>query len=222
MRIDWKSFREKKTLSDKGAFPTGTRVYTAHIGGGKTLSMTHDILELKKQWPKMEVWANYEIKGLPGFHLIENEKMMDDALAASNGADGIVVAIDEAHLFWEKKNGIPLEVLEAISYQRKDRKKIMMTTQVWESLPVDSRKQVAEIVSCNRFMNIQFNTVMDGHTLEYDKKRSKYIAKTTEHYVFKHNDSLYEAFNTYQKAIKNKDILQKSQIDYERLTDRLL
>lgn len=205
MIIDYKSFFKKKTLSDKGGFPYGSRVYKAHIGGGKTLSMTHDIFELKKAFPDMVTFANFNIYGLSDFYLITNENEMFDALKYSNGDKGVVVAIDEAHLFWSKKDGIPIEVLSSISYQRKDRRKIMMTTQVWDELPVSTRKQVKEVVSCNRIFNIQWNIIYNGNLLKYDKKESEYVAPKINISVFKHYDDLYKSFNTYQKAIKNSD-----------------
>lgn len=207
MIIDFKSFTKKKTLSDKGCFPYGSRVYKAFIGGGKTLSMTHDIFKLKEKYPKMITFANYNIYGLKDFYLINTPKMMDYALAYNNGENGVVVAIDEAHLFWLKKDGIPVEVLSAISYQRKDRKKIMMTTQVWDELPVSTRKQVMEVVNCIRFLNIQINIIYKGSELKYDKKESVYTAPKLYTSVFKHNDELYKSFNTIQKAIKNDELV---------------
>ena len=92
MIIDWKSIVSRKSIKDKGGFPFGTRVYKAHIGGGKTLSMTHDIFELKKQFPKMVTFANFNIYGLKDFYLITNEKQMFDALSYANGDNGVVVA----------------------------------------------------------------------------------------------------------------------------------
>ncbi len=208
MIIDFKSFFEKKSLSDKGCFPYGSRVYKAFIGGGKTLSMTHDIFQLKKKYPKMITFANYNIYGLKDFYLIDSDRMMDYALSFSNGENGVVVAIDEAHLFWLKKDGIPVEVLSAISYQRKDRKKIMMTTQVWDELPVSTRKQVMEVVNCIRILNIQVNIVYNGSKLKYDKQESAYVAPKLYTSIFKHNDKLYKSFNTIQKAIKNNDFIE--------------
>lgn len=205
MIIDWRSIFSKKTIKDKGGFPFGSRVYKAHIGGGKTLSMTHDIFQLKKQFPKMVTFANFNIYGLDDFYLITNEKEMFNALSFANGDNGVVVAIDEAHLFWSKKDGIPVEVLSSISYQRKDRRKIMMTTQVWDELPVSTRKQVKEVVSCNRFLNLQINVIYNGNMLKYDKKNSEYIAPKINTSIFKHNDNLYKSFDTKQKAIKNSD-----------------
>lgn len=207
MVIDFKSFLKKKTLSDKGCFPYGSRVYKAFIGGGKTLSMTHDIFKLKEKYPKMITFANYNIYGLKDFYLINSPQMMDYALSFNNGENGVIVAIDEAHLFWLKKDGIPVEVLSAISYQRKDRKKILMTTQVWDELPVSTRKQVMEVVNCIRVFNMQINVIYNGSKLRYDKKESAYIAPKLYTSIFKHNDDLYKSFNTTQKAIKNEQLV---------------
>ena len=53
MKVYWKTFNKKHT-PDPDQFPFGIRFYDAVQGGGKTLSMVFDAIELKKQYPDMK------------------------------------------------------------------------------------------------------------------------------------------------------------------------
>lgn len=101
------------------------------------------------------------------------------ALAERRGAKGVLILLDEAHLYFHKSKGMPLDVLTAISQQRKDRRKLVFSSQIWEELDISLRKQVKEIVGCRTafFGLLEINTVSDGETLTYDKMAGAYVAK---------------------------------------------
>ena len=226
MKIDWKSFRTHYTKPQRGQFPVGSRIYKGHQGKGKTLTMVHDALAILEQYPECAIFSNVKIKGLEplvwayderldgvhyyrvsgNYRYIEKDDDMKVALSLENQDKGVLVLLDEAHLYWQKKDGIPLEVLTCISQQRKDRRKILMSSQIWEELPISLRKQVKEIVKCNNFFNkYQVNVVFDGETISYSKLESTWVCKKIYTSVFKHNDYLYNCYDTYQKIITNND-----------------
>ena len=111
--------------------------------------------------------------------------------------------VDEAHLYFNKKTGISLDVLTSISQQRKDRRRIILSSQIWEDLDISLRKQVKEVVNCRRFGFLQINTILKGETLHWDKFEGAYIADKDYTEIFKHNDWLYSRYDTRQKIIKN-------------------
>lgn len=222
MKIDFKSFLKKKSKDKNNGFPYGSAVYVAHIGGGKTLSMVYDAKKIQEKFPKCKIYANFNIKGINNFKLVTNSKEMDEALADTNGGAGVLVLIDEAHLFWMKKDGIPVEVLSSISYQRKDNRRIMFSTQIWDELPVSTRKQVMCVVKCSRFLNLQINSVFDGHLLKYNKLTSQYEAPRSYTYIFKHNDELYNSYDTRQKAIKNSEFIEPLSRPIDNRSDELI
>lgn len=204
MKIYWKTFPKKWQKPPKGQFPTGSRVYKGFQGSGKTLSMAKYAIDLANAYPNCQVYANFMIKGIKNFHYIETDDDLKDALAFRNGAGGVLVLLDEAHLYFGKKTGISLDVLTAISQQRKDRRRIVFSSQIWEELDISLRKQVKEIVNCRCLLGfLQVNTISDGETLTYDKLEGAYIAKKIRTEVFKHNIELYNAYDTYQKIITN-------------------
>lgn len=204
MKIDWKTFKEKYIKPKGVQFPVGSIVFKGYQGSGKTLSMVHYVGQLQEQFPNCLIYSNVIIKGLKNFHLIKNDRDVAEAISAQNGQDGVVLLLDEAHLFFNKKTGISLDVLTAISQQRKDRRRIVMSSQIWEELDISLRKQVKHIVSCRcKFNCIQINTISDGESLTYDKMQGCYIAKKLYTEVFKHNQLLYDSYDTYQKIVRN-------------------
>ena len=204
IKIDWNSFKEKYIRPKKGEFPTGTRVYKGFQGSGKTLSMLNDILQCRKIFPKAIIYSNLIIKNLD-YTFIKDTEDFRWAMSKTNGKDGILIAIDEAHLFFNKKDGIPLDVLTCISQQRKDRRKIFFTTQIWEELDISLRKQVKEVVSCRKIGHIQINNVIDGESVKFDKMLGTWTGQTLEYNIYKHNENLYKRYDTYQKIFSNEE-----------------
>lgn len=206
MKIYWDTFVKKYVRPPKNQFPTGTRVYKGFQGSGKTLSMVKYAFDVQKIYPNCIVVSNIKIKGLKNYIYIENDNILQTALAYSSGERGMLILLDEAHLYFNKKTGISLDVLTAISQQRKDRKRLVFSSQIWEELDISLRKQVKEIVSCRCIAGkIQINSISDGETLSYDKLAGEYVAKHIRTEVFKHYKSLYDSYDTRQKIINNSD-----------------
>lgn len=210
MKIDIESFKKKCTKNDKGLFPTGTRVYKGYQGRGKTLSMVHDMLEIKKAFPKCKIYSNLKIKNFD-YTFFSDNKGLKKALEAQNGENGILLVVDEAQLYFNKKDGISIDVFTCICQQRKDRRKIMFTTQIWEDLDVSLRKQVKEVVKCHNIGKMQINTIFDGESLRWEKKEGDWVANKKYTLVYKRNDELYEKYDTYQKIVTNENYKRQFQ-----------
>lgn len=196
LHVDFKSFKLKYKRPNKNAFPTGTRVYKGHQGKGKTLSLVHDVQELKRDYPNCRIWSNVRLNGLDYNYY---GKDILPALHDRNGEDGKVIIIDEAHLYFNKKSGVSLDMLTQISQQRKERTIIFMTCQIWEDLDISLRKQVKYIIDCKNILNkFQINTVSLGESLRWNKQDGEYQAKICAYRIFKHNERLYKSYDTLQ------------------------
>lgn len=204
MKVDWNSFKYKYIKPKTNGFPVGSIVFKGFQGSGKTLSMVHYMFQLKKQFPDCHIYSNVIIKDLDYYQIRDDDDLVR-AISDRNGDDGVVVLLDEAHLFFNKKKGISLDVLTAISQQRKDRRRMVLSSQIWEELDISLRKQVKHIVDCHSFGHIQVNTIYDGESLTWDKMQSSYVAKKIYTECFKHNEKLYNSYDTYQKIIKNNE-----------------
>lgn len=209
MKIDISSFKKKWVKPPKIQFPTGSRVYKGFQGSGKTLSMVKYAFDLQKEFPDCLIYSNVLIKGLKNCYFFDSDDGLIEGLTRGNGERGVLVLLDEAHLYFGKKSGIPLDVLTAISQQRKDRRRIVFSSQIWEELDISLRKQVKEIVSCktifSHFFPIQINIISDGESLSYDKFNSEYVAKKLYTEIFHHNLELYSSYDTRQKIITNQN-----------------
>ena len=209
MKVFWNTICKKWTKPKGKKFPTGSVVYKGFQGSGKTLSMVFYAYNLKKEFPNCKIYSNvilYDIE----YIYISDDRILEEALTYENGEDGVLILLDEAHLYFNKKDGIPLDVLTCISQQRKDRRRLCFTSQIWEELDISLRKQVKEVVTCkNILQKIQINTISDGETISFDKKAGEYVAKKIRTEVFKHSNELYKRFDTRQKIVRNKDYQRK-------------
>lgn len=239
MKIDYRSFKQHWTRPEPNQFPTGSRVYKGFQGSGKTLSMVkyaHDIL---KKFPDCVIFSNIRLYGFEQLHysqcydsdtdtyyyikdsgtyqFIHDDQILKHALLFRNSTSGCLILLDEAHLYFNKKNGISLDVLTAISQQRKDKKRLVFSSQIWEELDISLRKQVKQIVSCRTLFHfIQINTIYDGETLRYQYNSdgsSGYNARKLYTELYKHSDFLYSSYNTYQKIITNQNYSRISSSD---------
>lgn len=207
IEVDWNSLLQKRGKKDKNIFPTGSRVYVGYQGDGKTLSMVHDAIELSKQMP-CAIYSNLKLKNIK-YQFLDSDNDLSAALAAQTpqGLLGSLILLDEAHLFFNKKKGIPIEVLTAISQQRKDRKRICFTSQIWEEMDLSIRKQVKEIVRCRRFGCLQINHITDGESLKWDDRENEWVGKSLGYKIFKHTEPLYQSFDTRQKIFRNNEYI---------------
>lgn len=202
--IDWKSFKQKGLKKEKNPFPIGTRAYQGFQGRGKSYSIIHDALEIRKKYPDCVIFSNIKIDGVKNCYYCRNDNDIYYGLNFDNGAKGVINIIDEAHLFFNKKTGISIDVLTQISQQRKQRRKIFISSQIWEDLDISLRKQVPEIVKCWNIGNIQINRISNGETLRYDKTKSAYVADLIGFSIHKRNKSIADKYDTYQKIETNK------------------
>lgn len=221
MKIDWSTLKQKSPSKPKGPqFPVGTRVFKGYQGSGKSLSMNKYIRDVRAMFPKCEVYSNLKLLDIE-YHFIRNDSDLKRALSAQNGAEGVLIALDEAQLFFGKRSGISLDVFTAICQQRKDRRRLIFTSQIWEDLDVSLRKQVREIVNCRCFGPFVFNTLYNGETLHWDNLESAFVATKLHTFIFKKTSYLCSTYDTYQKIVTNDEYssLPSVPITYSPLPD---
>lgn len=118
----------------------------------------------------------------------------------SNGEQGVLYFIDEIHLEFnslESKN-IPIEIMVEVSQQRKQRKHIVGTSQIFMRLAKPLREQIDTVVLCKNYLScIQFNTVINGKTAveENGKLNAEILYKS----LWFHTPKLYTSYDTYAK-----------------------
>lgn len=216
-------------------WPTGTQVYCGRQGSGKTVSAIKHLLDLKIRYPKAIIVSNVnltyynpvvvknktELKEFSGkfrthkdylfFQSIEQLSFL--LVSVNNGRYGVIYVVDEIHTYFnalDSKN-IPMYVFTEISQQRKQRKLIIGTSQLFMRLAKPFREQCDNIIICNTIAGF-FTTqrAYDGMTIEqdYDGKLNGDLKKTG---WFFHNNHIRKAFDTYQKVQSGSEQYENTQ-----------
>lgn len=133
----------------------------------------------------------------------------------NNNEYGVVFFIDEIHLelnSLESKN-VDIEVMVEISQQRKQRKHIVGTSQVFMRMAKPLREQIHDIVICRCWFNlIQFNKWIKGDTAV--EKNGKLEAEVKGLFLWFHRPEYYEQYDTYVKMRRyNKEWNGRKRID---------
>lgn len=168
--VDWHSFTRKAPPKDTNTFPTGTVIFTGKQGSGKTYGMVAYAWEIHAKYPKAKIWTNVQIDAPWAIRWHTAAQLGEILRTQRNGSDGMLLIIDEAHLFWHRRDGIPLELLASISQQRKQRLRICFSSQIFEELDISLRKQITDVVTCSRLgRTILIESISRGDTLQLDK-----------------------------------------------------
>lgn len=141
-----------------------------------------------------------------GLNMLKNVK---------NAEYGVIFFIDEIHLelnSLESKN-IDIEVMVEISQQRKQRKHIVGTSQVFMRMAKPLREQIYDIVLCSCWFGcIQYNRYIDGSTA--CEKNGKLEADVKGRYLWFHSPEMYAQYDTYAKMRRyNKEWKGRKRID---------
>lgn len=180
--------------------PDGLLIFCGSQGSGKTLSAVQYCRKVLREYPKCIFCTNVDVKGLPEEQVIVPYDGLDSIKNLENGYAGVLYLIDEIHLEFnslESKN-IPIEVMIEVSQQRKQRKHIVGTTQVYMRLAKPFREQIKNIVTCqNYFKILQKNVLLDGEkSVEVDGHLQTESVKT---FWWLHSADLYDSYDTYAK-----------------------
>lgn len=118
----------------------------------------------------------------------------------SNGLEGVLYLIDEIHLEFnslESKN-VPIEIMVEVSQQRKQRKHIVGSSQIYMRMAKPLREQIKDVVICKNFLHsIQFNRLINGDSAA--EKNGKLVFDTVKYSIWFHTPQLYSSYDTYAK-----------------------
>lgn len=178
---------------------TGINIFCGPQGSGKSLSMIHCLQEILADYPKAIVVTNIE------FHFdVSNEVRQYsgfDDFEIENGIYGVIYVLDEIHLILNslESKGIPLSVIVELSQQRKQRKLILGTSQVYSRMAKPLREQIKNVIICkNLFSLFQLNYLINAfETEEGSDGKLKYKKLKTS--FFFHSKEDYTNYDTYKK-----------------------
>ena len=183
-----------KVFKDNGVEKTQVDYYT--LVSDKLVRTVISYYENGEQ--KSEI-QNYDVVGFIGRIVIEYNGL-DCLKDLQNGEYGVLYLIDEIHLEFnslESKN-IPIEVMIEVSQQRKQRKHIVGTSQVYMRMAKPFREQIKNVVLCRNFFRVfQLNRLIDGETAHEENGKLEF---DTQRFIFWfHSTKLYKSYDTYKK-----------------------
>lgn len=181
-------------------YPEGLLVFCGSQGSGKTLSAVQYVKKLCIEYPRAVLVTNTKINGLPAHTAVIPYNGIESLTSHENGLCGVIYFIDEIHLEFnslESKN-VPIEVMIEVSQQRKQRKHIVGTSQVYMRMAKPLREQIKNVVICKKFFNcIQFNRLIDGESAHEENGKLKF--DTVKNIIWFHSPKLYNSYDTYAK-----------------------
>ena len=179
---------------DPAFFPyQGCIIFCGRQGQGKTISLVEFMRRMQKEYPKSKVITNL------GY--TKEDNVLNDwkpLITYKNGIYGVIVGIDELQNWFSSNQSkdFPPEMLQVITQNRKNRRIILGTSQVFTRLAKPLREQATEIRDCHTFFGcITFVSRKepilgsDGDVVEY---------KNRGWYCFVHDKDLRDSYDTYK------------------------
>lgn len=172
----------------------GLHLFCGEQGAGKTVSVVELVQRWKKRYPKMLIYTNMALKGEDG--QIGHWK---DVLNRNNGKYGVVEVIDEIQTWFSSLDSkdFPPEMIAEISQQRKQRKAIIGTAQVFSRIAKPIREQATYIyLPVTLFGCLTIVRRTKSEWWDNEKQRFK---RYCGFYFFIHTDKIRDSFDTYKK-----------------------
>jgi DNA polymerase III delta prime subunit len=139
----------------------------------------------------------------------------DDFTKYSNGEKGMIYLVDEIQLYLnslESKN-VNMDVMTQISQQRKQRKHIITTSQVFGRMAKPLREQFSNVIVCKNFFGfVQRNSLVDRDSLDSESSSDTNIkGKVKKNFIWFHNPKMYKRYDTYYVIEKGKFVAGEKQ-----------
>lgn len=181
---------------DPDEFPmskTGLYIFEGKQGSGKTVSACYYMIMLKLQHPALKIMSNISFS-----YADDRMEEWTDMVFKQNGAYGQIIFIDEIQNYFnslESKN-FPPEALQEICQQRKQRKAIFGTTQVFQRIAKPIREQTRFVVRPRTLFGCI--TIMSFFDPSMDKDGQVEKMRRVKTLFFVHTKKLREAFDTFE------------------------
>lgn len=193
----------------------GLTIFCGRQGGGKTMSMVEYLNRMKDKFPECKIVTNfnYNRQDLP---FVDWRQFTE----VRNGLDGVIFAIDEIQNEYNSNTwqDFPEEILSVVTQQRKQRVKIVATSQVFTRVVKQLREQCYEVVECKTILGRwtrqkcfdadDYNAIVDNLTPE-----RKFKTRKKWKYSFIQSNNIRALFDSYAvvDSIKNKEYIKRNE-----------
>ena len=179
---------------EPGFFPyQGCIIFCGRQGAGKTIALVEYMRRMQREYPKAKVITNlaykYEDDVLQDWHPLVTYK---------NGIYGVIACIDEMQNWFSSNQSkdFPPEMLQVITQNRKNRRIILGTSQVFTRLSKPLREQASEVRDCRTFFGCITFVFRKEPILSAEGDVMQY--KSRGFYFFVHDKDLRDSYDTYK------------------------
>lgn len=200
LRWLWIDFVRRGT--EKSVFKEyGLTIFTGRQGAGKTISMVQYLDIMRQQYPLLKIYTNFDYVYATG-----RMTSWDTIFTVRNGTDGVIFAVDEIQNEFDSNawKDFPAGLLQEITMQRKQRIKIVGTTQVYKRIAKQLREQTFSVSTCSCWFG-RLVLVKDYDAAEYGLSAdSPYTVKKGVKPLSRHwyvqSDALRSEYDTWEKV----------------------
>lgn len=181
---------------DPDEFPmskTGLYIFEGKQGAGKTCAAVYYMIMLKCMHPALKIMSNISFS-----YADDRMNEWSDMVFKQNGSYGQIIFIDEIQNYFnslESKN-FPPEALQEICQQRKQRKAIFGTTQVFARVAKPIREQTRFVVRPKTLFGCLTIVSFFDPSMDQDGRVEKMRRVKTMFFV--HTDKIRSAFDTFE------------------------
>ena len=217
--IRWKFYDFLMLLINGRKFDLyGLTIFCGRQGGGKTMSMVEYLNRMKDKFPECKIVTNfnYNRQDMP---FVDWRQFTE----VRNGLDGVIFAIDEIQNEYNSNTwqDFPEEILSVVTQQRKQRVKIVATSQVFTRVVKQLREQCYEVVECKTILGRwtrqkcfdadDYNAIVDNLSPE-----RKFKTRKKWKYSFIQSNNIRALFDSYAvvDSIKNKEYIKRNERNY--------
>ena len=176
----------------------GIHMICGEQGSGKTFTAVYLLQKWLKIYPKMQFYSNIDVKGQNG-----KLERWQDIILQNNGKYGVANFIDELPTWLyssSESKDVPPELLGEISQQRKQKKAIIGTAQVFGKVAKPLREQTHFVYRPYTILNA-LTIVFTTKACYYDDVHDRW-RKKNGFFIIVHTKELRESYDTFEKVQK--------------------
>lgn len=180
----------------------GVTMYCGRQGYGKTVAMVEYLERMRKKYPNVMIYTNFGYVNQTG-EFTDWKQFYE----VRNGESGVIFAIDEIQNEWNstKWKDFPESLLSEITQQRKQRVKVIASSQVYTRVVKPLREQTFDVVECRTMLG-RWTFIKSFDSIEYESVLSQPVLKNKLHRLYRknfvQNNKLRELYDTSQKVKK--------------------
>lgn len=173
----------------------GVHIIAGKQGSGKSITLTYLLLRYQQMYPKLKVATNY-------YYTNEDKHInhWKDIINYNNGKYGVIVVLDEIQNWFNslQSKDFPPEMLTEITQQRKQRKMIIGTSQVFSRVAKPIREQTYMLYEPTTLFGCI--TIVRKFDITTDASGQTDTKKFKGCFFFVQNDKVRNSFDTYRKV----------------------